>query len=269
MSSDMIETVTGVRLFYRTWGAGRPIVFVHGWAVSCDVWQYPMASLSQHTRCVAYDKRGHGRSSDSGQDYDYDALANDLATVLEQLDLRNVVLVGHSMGPPEIVRYLTRHGTARVAKLVFISPALPFMTKTPDNPGGIDASLFAERRKQWLEDMPKFLVANARTFLLPETSAETVTWIASLGQQASLKALIDLNHAITETDFRKEVTRIELPTLIIHGTGDKSAPLELTSKRLVTMIRGSQLKIYDGAPHGLLLTHQDRLTEDLLDWVST
>jgi pimeloyl-ACP methyl ester carboxylesterase len=183
MSSDSIDTGTGARLFYRSWGAGRPIVFVHGWAVSADVWQYPMASLSQHVRCIAYDKRGHGRSSDPGQDYDYDGLAKDLAALLDQLDLRNVVLVGHSMGPPEIVRYLTRHGKARVAKLVFISPALP--------------------------------------------------------------------------------------TLIIHGAQDKSAPLDLTSQRLVTMIRGSQLKIYDGAPHGLLLTHQDRLNQDLLGWVST
>jgi non-heme chloroperoxidase len=269
MSSDLIETGTGARLFYRTWGAGRPIVFVHGWAVSADVWQYSMASLSQHVRCIAYDKRGHGRSSDPGQNYDYDGLANDLAALLDRLDLHNVVLVGHSMGPPEIVRYLTRHGTARVAKLVFISPALPFMMKSSDNPDGIDASVFAERRTQWLKDMPKFLAANARTFVLPETSAETVTWIASLGQQASLKALIDLNHAIAETDLRKEVMQIVLPTLIIHGAQDKSAPLDLTSKRLVSMIRGSQLKIYDGAPHGLLLTHQERLNQDLLDWVST
>jgi non-heme chloroperoxidase len=268
MSSGMIDTPSGTRLYCRAWGAGRPIVFVHGWAVSCDVWQYPMASLSEHAHCVAYDKRGHGRSDDPGEDYDYDGLASDLAAVLDTLDLRDVVLVGHSMGPPEIVRYLTRHGGARISKLVFISPALPFMMKTRDNPGGIDAAVFSERRKQWLQDLPKFLAANARTFVLPETSAETVTWIAGLGQQASLKALLDLNHAITETDFRQEVGQIELPTLIIHGAQDKSAPLDLTSKRIVTMIAGSQLRVYDGAPHGLLLTHQERLTRDLLDWVS-
>jgi len=267
--SDTIETATGARLFYRAWGTGRPVVFVHGWAVSSEVWQYQMAALSQHAHCAAYDKRGHGRSSDPGRDYVYDALASDLATVLERLDLHNVVLVGHSMGPAEIVRYLTHHGSARVSKLVFISPALPFMMKTADNPGGIDASMFEARRRQWLQDMPQFLAANARMFVLPETSAETVAWIARLGQQASLKALIDLNHAITETDFRKEVAQIELPTLIIHGAQDKSAPLELTSKRLVTMIGNSQLKVYDGAPHGLLVTHQERLARDLLDWVNT
>lgn len=263
-----IETRDGAGLFCRSWGAGRPIVFVHGWGVSGEVWQYQMAALSQHARCITYDKRGHGRSSDPGQGYDYDSLADDLAAVFDGLDLREAVLVGHSMGPAEIVRFLTRHGTARVSKLVFISSALPFMMKTPDNPGGIAASVFAERRKQWLEDMPGFLAANARAFVLPETSQETVAWIASLGRKASLKGLIELNHAITETDFRKEVVQVRLPTLIIHGAQDKSAPLELTARRLAAMIGGSQLKVYSGAPHGLLLTHQQALNQDLLDWSS-
>ena len=267
--SGTIQTRGGARLFYRAWGAGRPIVFVHGWAVSSEVWQYPMAVLSDHAHCIAYDKRGHGRSSDPGRGYDYDGLATDLAAMLDRLDLQEVVLVGHSMGPAEIVRYLTRHGTARVSKLVLISSALPFMMKTLDNPEGIEASVFAQRRREWLQDMPKFLAANARAFVLAQSSAETVAWIAGLGERASLRALIDLNHAITETDFRKEVAQIKLPVLIIHGAQDKSAPLELTGKRLAALMGGSRLKIYDGAPHGLLLTHQERLSQDLLDWISS
>jgi pimeloyl-ACP methyl ester carboxylesterase len=262
-----VETPNGVNLYCRSWGLGRPLVFVHGWAVNCDVWQYQMSALHGHARCIAYDKRGHGRSSDPGGGYDYDTLADDLAAVLANLDLRDVVLVGHSMGPAEIVRYLSRHGSGRISRLVLISSALPFIMKTADNPGGIDASVFTERRKSWMQDMPQFLYENAKSIVLPSTSPETVAWIAGMGNQASLKALLDLNHAITETDLREDVARIRLPTLVVHGDLDKSAPLELTGRRTAKMIAGSQFTIYDGAPHGLVLTHQDRLNQDLLDWV--
>jgi pimeloyl-ACP methyl ester carboxylesterase len=152
--------------------------------------------------------------------------------------------------------------------LVLISSALPFILKGPDNPEGIDAAVFEQRREQWSQDMPKFLAANARSFVLPETSAETVAWVASMGAQASLKTLIDLNHAITETDLRADVARIRLPTLVIHGAQDKSAPIDLTGKQVTEMIPGSLFKVYDGAPHGLLLTHRDQLNNDLAEWVS-
>jgi non-heme chloroperoxidase len=263
---NSIETRDGAKLYCRSWGTGRPVVFVHGWAVNCDVWQYQMAALAQNARCIAYDKRSHGRSSDPGRGYDYDTLADDLATVLEHFELRDAVLVGHSMGSAEIVRCISRHGADRVSRQVLISSALPFMMKTPDNPAGIDAAVFAERRKPWMQDMPKFLAENARSFVLPSSSPETVSWLASMGAQASLKALIDLNHTITETDLREEVARIRLPTLVVHGELDKSAPLDLAGKRTAKLISGSDLKIYEGAPHGLLLTHQDRLNQDLLVW---
>jgi pimeloyl-ACP methyl ester carboxylesterase len=261
-----VRTADGADLFCREWGVGRPVVFVHGWAVNCDIWQYQMMALSPNARCIAYDKRGHGRSSDPGRGYDYDTLADDLHAVLESLNLTDVVLVGHSMGPAEIVRYLSRHGHARVSRLVLISSALPFMLKTADNPGGIDGATFETRRQAWSQDMPKFLAENARGFVTPETSAETVAWIADMGAQASLKALFDLNHAITETDQRVAVGRIRLPTLLIHGAQDKSAPLDLTSRRLATLIPGSELKVYEGAPHGLLVTHQSRLNAELETW---
>jgi pimeloyl-ACP methyl ester carboxylesterase len=262
----MIETSDGT-LFCRSWGTGRPVVFIHGWAVSSEIWQYQMAHLSGRCRCIAYDKRGHGRSSDPGRGYDYDGLADDLAAVLDRLDFREVVLVGHSMGPAEIVRYISRHGIGRISRLALISSALPYMLKTPDNPAGIDESALQERRRQWQRDFPKFLATNARAFVTPETSEETVAWIASLGARASFKGLLDLNHEITETDHRADVSRLKLPTLLIHGAGDKSAPLELTSRRLSAMIPGSELKIYADAPHGLLVTHQDRLNADLAGWI--
>jgi non-heme chloroperoxidase len=255
-------------LFLRDWGAGRPVVFVHGWAVNSDVWQYQMMALSGKARCIAYDKRGHGRSNDPSGGYHYDSLADDLSSVIDELDLRDVVLVGHSMGPAEIVRYLSRHGTSRISRLVLISSALPFILKTPDNPDGIDKAAFEERRKQWTQDMPAFLASNARAFLGSDASAETVAWVAALGMQASLKALIDINHTITETDLRADVSRVKLPTLVIHGAQDKSAPIDLTGKRTAALIQGSELKIYEGAPHGLLLTHQNILNADLDRWIS-
>jgi len=254
-------------LFYRAAGTGRPVVFVHGWAVNGDIWQYQMNHLSAHARCYAYDKRGHGRSSDAGQGYDYDTLADDLHGFINRLGLKDVVLVGHSMGPAEIVRLLSRHVTSRISRLVLISSALPFILKTPDNPGGIDAVMFEQRRQQWTQDMPKFLAANARAFVLPETSPETVSWVAGMGMQASLKALVELNHTITETDLRADVAHVRLPTLIIHGAQDKSAPIGLTGKKVAAMIAGSQFKVYDDAPHGLLLTHKDRLNADLALWI--
>jgi pimeloyl-ACP methyl ester carboxylesterase len=265
----VIKSSDRADLFLRDWGSGRPVVFVHGWAVNCDVWQYQMAALSGKARCIAYDKRGHGRSNDPGSGYHYDSLADDLSSVIDQLDLSDVVLVGHSMGPAEIVRYLVRHGKTRISRLVLISSALPFILKTADNPDGIDKAVLEERRKQWTQDMPAFLASNARVFVGPDASAETVVWVASLGMQASLKALIEINHTITETDLRADVSGVKLPTLVIHGAQDKSAPVELTGKRTAALIPGSELTVYDGAPHGLLLTHQNLLNADLERWIST
>jgi non-heme chloroperoxidase len=265
---SVIKKPDRAHLFLRDWGAGRAVVFVHGWAVNCDVWQYQMTALSGKARCIAYDKRGHGRSNDPGGGYHYDSLADDLNSVIQELDLQDVVLVGHSMGPAEIVRYLSRHGRSRISRLVLISSALPFILKTSDNPGGIDEAALEERRKQWTQDMPAFLAGNARSFVGAEASAETVAWVASLGMQASLRALIEINHTITETDLRTEVSAVKLPTLVIHGAEDKSAPIDLTGKRTAALIQGSELKIYDGAPHGLLLTHQNLLNADLQRWIS-
>jgi pimeloyl-ACP methyl ester carboxylesterase len=262
-----IITRDGAELHARWWGSGPPVVFIHGWAAQSDIWQYQTASLSDVARCIVYDKRGHGRSSDPGCGFDYDSLADDLARVLEALDVRDAVLVGHSMGPAEIVRYLQRHGSGRVSSVVLISSALPFILKTNDNPGGIDATIFADRRAAWTRDMPNFLAQNARSILLPATSNETVAWIARMGEAASLPALMAMNHTITETDLRPDTAAVSVPTLVIHGDADKSAPLDLTGKRVAAMIAGSELCVYDGAPHALIVTHVSRLNDDLRDWI--
>jgi non-heme chloroperoxidase len=263
-----IETRDGATLFLREWGTGTPVLFVHSWAVNADLWQYQMVHLStQGLRCIAYDQRGHGRSSDPGHGYDFDTLADDLATVIDKLGLESVTLVGHSMGCSEIVRYLSRRGAGRVARIVLVSPTLPFMMKTPDNPDGIDKAALERLRAMFTRDFPKWLAANARPFFVPETSPAMVEWGIQMCLQASLKAIVDCNRADLETDFRAELPRITVPTLIIHGDTDVSAPVERTGKPTAHLIRRSQLKVYEGAPHGLMLTHVDRLNADLLAFI--
>src|SRR5262245_12720708 len=266
--TPFIVTRDGASLFHKDWGKGKPVLFVHSWALNSDMWQYQMIHLAgQGLRCVAYDSRGHGRSSDPGQGYDYDTLAGDLAEVIEQLNLREVTLVGHSMGCGVGVRYLSRHGARRVARVALVSPSLPFILRTEDNPDGVDKSVFERLRATWSRDFPKWLADNARPFFTPETSPEMIQWGVRMCLQASMKALIDCNRADTETDFRAELPKITAPTLIIHGDKDVSTPLELTGRKTARLVPGSQLKVYEGAPHGLMFTHMDRFNRDLLTFI--
>jgi pimeloyl-ACP methyl ester carboxylesterase len=266
--TPFIVTSDGASLFYKDWGDGKPVVFVHSWALNSDMWQYQMIHLADRgLRCVAYDSRGHGRSSDPGRGYDYDTLAGDLAAVIERLNLREVTLVGHSMGCGVIVRYLSRHGAGRVARVALVSPTLPFLLKTEDNPDGVDKIVFERLRATWSKDFPKWLADNARPFFTPETSPEMVQWGVRMCMQASLKALIDCNRMDTETDFRAELPKITAPTLIIHGDKDVSTPLEATGRKTARLIPGSRLEVYEGAPHGLMFTHMDRFNRDLHDFI--
>jgi pimeloyl-ACP methyl ester carboxylesterase len=227
---------------------------------------------SQGARCIAYDRRGHGRSTDPGRGYDYDTLTGDLAALIEQLDLRDAVLVGHSMGGGEVVRYLShhgaRHGGDRVTGAVLVAATLPFMLKTADNPDGVDKRALYHVRAQIGSDFPKWLGDNARPFFAPETSSEMVQWGVNMCLQSSLQALIELNRADMETDFRAEMPKVNVPTLIVHGDKDVSAPLDFTARRTARLISGSELKVYEGGPHGLFVTHMDRLNRDLLAFVS-
>ena len=265
---SFIETNDRTTLFHKDWGSGRPVVFLHGWALNSDMWQYQMIHLAnQGFRCIAYDRRGHGRSSDPGRGYDYDTLAGDLASVMERLDLRDAVLVGHSMGAGEVVRYLTRYGTKRVSRALLLAPTLPFILKTEDNPDGVDRHVLDTVRARYCTDFPKWLADSAPPFFLPETSPEMVQWAVRMALQASLKALVDANRTDTEADFRPEMRKIATPTLIIHGDRDHSAPLDFTGRRTAKLIPGSELKVYEGAPHGLFITHMERLNRDLLAFV--
>jgi len=267
-----VDTRDGQSLFVKDWGAGPPVVFLAAWGLPSDMWDYQMVPLSSDgLRCVAYDRRGHGRSSRPGTGYDFTTLAGDLAAVLDALDLRGVTLVGMSMAGGEIVRYLTRHGARRVAKIVLVSTAAtPFRLKTADNPTGIPAEQ-AEyfRRRVLLRDYPQWLEDNRAPFFVAETTRQMQEWIRTLMVDTSLKALVECSRSMMATDFRAELPAIATPALVIHGDKDASAPIEATGRPTAALLPRATLKVYEGGPHGLFVTHMDRLTADILEFVRT
>jgi pimeloyl-ACP methyl ester carboxylesterase len=241
---------------------------MHSWAVNSDMWAYQMMPLVRAGyRCIAHDRRGHGRSSDPGRGYDYDTLSDDLAALIETLDLREVTLVGHSMGCGEIIRYYTRHGANRLAKIALLAAVAPFMLKTSDNPDGIDNAFFQAARGAWQRDLPRWIAENTAPFFTPDTSPQMVQWCVNLLFQASMQAIVESSVAVAETDFRAELARIRIPALVIHGTADVSAPLAITGQRVAKLIADSELSVYEGAPHGLFVTHLERVNADLLRFV--
>jgi len=263
-----IRTADGVNLFCRDWGDGAPIVFLAGWCQPSDSWCYQMAPLCEAGfRCVAFDRRGHGRSTDPGRGYDYDTLADDLAAVMDGLDLRGAVLVGHSMGAGEIVRYLTRHGAARVARIVLVGPATPMLRRADDNPGGIDDAVFeAFRREKLMRDYPQWIEDNLAAYVAEDTPARMREWIRGMALQPSLHALLECNRTITAADLREELRRITVPALVIQGDRDASFPVELTGHPTAALLPDARLAVYEGAPHGIPITHMDRLNADLLEF---
>src|SRR3954454_478314 len=259
-------TDDNVSIFYRDWGRGEPVVFCAGWALSSIAWQYQMMSvLDSGFRAVAYDRRGHGRSDDPGRGYEYNRLAADLAKLLERLDLHAVTLVAHSMASGEAVRYLTRNGSERVARLLLLAPTTPYLLHTPDNRDGVPGAFFAERRAEWRRDFGQWVLDNEDPyFAASPVSTLLRDWTKADMIATALQAAIECHQAASDTDFREELTRIDVPTMVIQGDADASAPLPITGERTAELIPGAQLVVYEGAPHGLYLTHRDRLNEDLL-----
>ena len=269
-AGGFIETPDRVRIAYSDWGSGPAIVFIHAWALPSPMWDYQIAALShQGLPCVAYDRRGHGRSDKPGSGYDCDTLADDLSALLTQLDLNEVTLVSHSFGSAEVVRYLTRHGAGRIKRIVMIAPAaLPFVTKTQDNPGGIpQAQLEFFRTKVLQADFPRWLEEGKQAFFAADISPGLQDWIKELMLTTPLPVAIESNRQVTSTDFRKELPGVSVPTLIIHGDKDASAPINFNGRPTAAMIPKANLKVYEGAAHGLFLTHKDRLNEDIAAFV--
>lgn len=265
----VIRADDGVRLFHYDWGEGRrPVLFVHSWALSSQMWDYQIAPLSnQGLRCIAYDRRGHGRSDAPAMRFDMDTLADDMAAVIETLKLRDVVLVGHSMGGAEILRYVSRHGTDRVARIVLIAPTTPFLLQTEDNQHGAPAAAFAQRRAQWRADFPKWVEDNKHPFFTPETSPQMMDWLVALMLRTPLSMAIESSRVLVQTDARPALAKVDRPVLVLHGDKDVSAPLARTGRPTAAGIKGAILKVYEGAPHGLFLTHKDQVNRDLLDFI--
>ena len=263
-----VEAGDGTLLVTRDWGEGPAIVFLAAWACPSDMWSYQMTPLSEAgLRCIAYDRRGHGRSSTPGAGYDLDTLAGDLAAVLAALDLSEVTLVGHSSASGEIVRYLTLHGSRRISRLVFSSPGMPYPTRSPDNPDGMPAELLETfRRNVLLRDYPGWLEEGKAAFFTADTSPSMQDWFKSLMLTTSTQAAIGFNRAIAAADLRREMARIDLPTLVIHGDKDASNPLA-GGRQVAALIPGARLSVYEGAPHGLFITHRERYNAELAGFV--
>jgi non-heme chloroperoxidase len=263
-------TEDGTDLFIKDWGDGPALLFVSSAAVSNDIWQYQHAHFfAAGYRVVAFDRRGHGRSSPSAGGYDADTLADDLAHVIEARRLRGVTLIGHSMGCGEIVRYLTRHGSARVERIVLVGGTTPFLLKTDDSPDGIDGGLVETMRAQWRKDFPGWAAGNVAPFFAAETSQAMMDWVVALICKTPVAIALACNKVVVETDYRPDCRAVSVPALVVHGARDVSAPVELTAKRTASLIGNSQLAIYDDAAHGLMFTHTDRLHADIARFIGT
>jgi pimeloyl-ACP methyl ester carboxylesterase len=265
-----IRTRDDTTLFYRDGGKGKPVVFCAGWALSSDMWRSQMLALSDAgLRCIAYDRRGHGRSDDPGTGYDYDTIADYLAALLDRLDLNDVCLVAHSMAGGEVIRYLASHGEERVERVALVSSVLPKMLAGPDNPYGVDPDMISAVRELWRSDYSEWIEDGAGAYFAMQfsnntVSREDVAWTYRDMQRASFRALFDLNRAQVDVEWRQEMQSLTVPTLLIHGDADASFPIDLASRRTVQFIGRSRLEVYENAGHGLYITHRARLRNDLL-----
>jgi non-heme chloroperoxidase len=262
------------QLYVKDWGKGQPVVLLHGWPLSADSWDdQAMAIADAGYRAIAYDRRGFGRSSQPWSGYDYNTLSDDLAAVIKHTGENNVVLVGFSMGGGEVARYMTRHGGRSVAKAALIASVVPFRLKTPDNPLGTEQDAFDKTARALQEDRARFLTEFFKKFFGVGTpgnavSDELLLHMHNIAMQGSLRATLECLKSFSSTDFRGDLAHFTMPTLIIHGTEDKTVPIEASSRLAAKGIRQATLLEYEGAPHGLFATHKQRLTKDLLAFLA-
>jgi non-heme chloroperoxidase len=270
--SHMMKMQDGTHIYYKDWGQGQPIVFSHGWPLNADAWEDQMNFLASHGfRCVAHDRRGHGRSSQPFTGNDLDTYADDLNTVVHELDLHDCIHVGHSTGGGEVARYIARHGTSRVAKAVLVSAIPPLMLKAPNNPGGLPISVFdgirdaiLKDRSQFWKDLSPMFYGSNHGIKVSEGVHESF-WLA--GQIAGLPAVYQCVKAFSETDQYEDLKKFDVPTLIVQGDDDQIVPFANAGKLQAELIKGAELKVYKGAPHGLPTTHKDMLNADLLAFI--
>lgn len=269
-----IEVKDGTKLHVKDMGEGRPVILIHGWPLTGDMFEYQtVALLEAGFRVITYDRRGFGQSGHPASGYNYDTFADDLAAVIDGLELQSVSLVGFSMGGGEIARYLSRHGASKVSKAVLVASVAGYLLKDESNPDGVDVSVFEGMKKDIRKDRFDFLQSFAKTFygvgfVTSPVSQGVLDWSFVLGVMASPKATIDCVDAFGKTDFRPDFAAFTIPTLVIHGTGDKTVPIDPTGRVAANGIAGAKLIEYDGEPHGLFATVPDRLNQDLIEFLA-
>ncbi|MDG2991961.1 alpha/beta hydrolase [Candidatus Synechococcus calcipolaris G9] len=270
----ILTTPDGTQLYYKDWGAGQPVVFSHGWPLNSDSWEAQMLFLADHGfRAIAHDRRGHGRSSQPWNGNEMNTYADDLATLIDTLDLTDATLIGFSTGGGEVARYIGRHGTRRVSKAALISAIPPLMVKTEDNPDGLPIEVFDGLRAGSIADRSQ-LYRNLASgpffgFNRPESkvSQGMIDWFWLQGMQAGHKNAFDCIKAFSETDFTEDLKKFDVPTLILHGDDDQIVPIGAAAIAAAKLVPQANLKIYSGAPHGLTDTHKDQLNADLLSFL--
>ena len=273
---NTITTKDGTQIYYKDWGSGPPVVFSHGWPLSSDSWEAQMLFLASHGyRCIAHDRRGHGRSSQPWDGNEMNTYADDLATLMDTLNLKSAVLIGFSAGGGEVARYIGRHGSKRLAKAALVSSVPPLMLKTAANPGGLPIEVFDGIRAGSLADRSKLYqeFASGPFFGFNRPGAKVSQgmidhfWLQ--GMQASHKATFDCIKAFSETDFTEDLKRFDVPTLVLHGDDDQIVPIGASALASSKLVRNAKLVVYPGAPHGLTDTHKDRLNADLLEFLKS
>jgi non-heme chloroperoxidase len=269
-----IRTKDRVNLYVKDWGQGRPVILLHGWPLSSDTFDDLSLAIAKHgMRAIAYDRRGFGRSDQPFTGYDYDTLADDLAAVIEATGASDATLLGFSMGGGEVARYMSRHGGKNVRDAILVASVVPYMLKTPDNPHGTDQSTFDSMTKDMNEDRAKFWATFFKQFygvgaLSHPVSEQILQWSQNLAMQASLKATLDCAAAFATTDFRPDLAAFSVPTLIIHGTNDKTVPIAAAGRAAAKGIANSTLIEFEGAPHGLFASHKERFISEVLSFLS-
>ncbi len=265
-----IKTSDGTKLYTKSWGSGRPVILLHGWPLSADSWdEGAMAIADAGFRAISYDRRGFGRSGQPFDGYDYDTLADDLAAVIQETGAKDATLVGFSMGGGEVARYQSRHGGKNVVQAGLIASVVPYLLKTADNPEGVDAAIFAQMTQGMKKDRAQFFGGFFKDFFGGKASDEVLEWSRKTAMEASFKATLACASSFATTDFRPDLAAFSVPTLVIHGTADKTVPIDPTGRAAAKGIRGAKLIEYKGSPHGLFVSDKEQLASDLIAFLKS